>query len=86
MVEEQTQQVNDDDVHDKMILSAKAAKIIGQVEAMVDAFREEGYDLAGAAAALLDRVASFTGELAQQSPVGYQLGAIPQMAEGESEG
>ncbi len=87
MVEEQTQQVNDDDVSNKAIRQARGSKIIAQVALMADEYADEIYDLESGAVALMSRCADFITELRQQRPAEYQLGmgGIPKMPVGDSE-
>ena len=88
MVDENRQQVNDDDVTNKMILGARAMKVVGQVEAMKASYLEEGFFLSDEAALLLNRVTVFIEELRSQlHPVEYQIGmgGIPQMPVGDTE-
>jgi len=81
MVEREQQQVNDDDVTDLTILSAKAAKVTGQLEMMVEMHDEESFFVAESIAVLVARVEAFNDELLMQSPIPFVIGGIPQMPE-----
>ena len=88
MVDENRRQVNDDDVTNKMILGARAMKVVGQVESMKASYLEAGFILSDEAALLLNRVTVFIEELnSQLHPVEYQLemGGIPKMPVGDME-
>ena len=81
MVEEPTQQVNDDDVPHVSVLAQLAAKVTGQVEYMIEMASEDGFDFDEAMEGFLDRSKQFADQLQFEVTGQYQMGAIPQIAE-----